>query len=170
LKPQLIYNYIFSFFLGVISVLVILICIVLLLIAIKTENAYLLIPHLFAQVFLILFSLIVVLIVFLLIVFRSWNGIRNLLGYGDYKVNNESTEMTGYALILLHLLVAALEAVFLYIVFRLYRYLQDYELLRYRHTYWTDSDIYKTHWQTPMKTAPYGRGSPEAGDVYPYGP
>lgn len=172
----LVYNYhIFDrpylvwFIVGLISVVVILISIILLLVAIKNNNFYLLLPHLFAQVFLILFCIIVALTVFLLILFHSWNGIRNLLGYGEYKVNNESTEMTGYALIILHLVVGILECLFLYIVVKLYRYLQSYDFLTYQQN-WTDNDMYKENWEKSYTAAPNRRGSPAAGDVYPYGP
>uniref|UniRef100_A0A0N5AU64 Palmitoyltransferase n=1 Tax=Syphacia muris TaxID=451379 RepID=A0A0N5AU64_9BILA len=165
LKP----NYNCSLIPGLISVVVILISIILLLVAIKNNNFYLLLPHLFAQVFLILFCIIVALTVFLLILFHSWNGIRNLLGYGEYKVNNESTEMTGYALIILHLVVGILECLFLYIVVKLYRYLQSYDFLTYQQN-WTDNDMYKENWEKSYTAAPNRRGSPAAGDVYPYGP
>ncbi|KHN77196.1 hypothetical protein Tcan_15476 [Toxocara canis] len=209
-------SYFLWFVLGVVSVIIIISVIVLLLWAIKTENARLLIPHLFVQVFLILFLIIVALVVFLLMLFGAYRGIRRLLGHDSYHMNDEATELLGFMIIAIYLLVAALEVFFLFIVYRLYqrgkveqkecqnrikeqqkllrcpvtlakvfkvemskqmhrpphqedRYLKEYLLITSRDPFAGDNEVYTANWQTPTKGVPYGRGSPDAGDIYPYG-
>jgi len=61
--------------------------IVLLLYAIKKEKARLLIPHLSAQIFIILWLLIVAIVVGLLLFFGAYKGIRRLLGHGDFYMS-----------------------------------------------------------------------------------
>uniref|UniRef100_A0A915BS80 MARVEL domain-containing protein n=1 Tax=Parascaris univalens TaxID=6257 RepID=A0A915BS80_PARUN len=162
-------SYFLWFVLGVVSVIIILSVIVLLLWAIKTENARLLLPHLFVQVFIILFLIIVALVVFLLMLFGAYSGIRRLLGHDSYHMNEEATETLGFMIIATYLLVAVLEVFFLFIVYRLYQYLKEYLLISSRDPFSADNEVYTSNWQMPIKGAPYGRGSPDAGDIYPYG-
>lgn len=163
-------SYFLWFLIGIISVIIILSVIILLLYAIKTENARLLLPHLFVQVFLILFLIIVALVVFLLMLFGAHRGIRRLLGHDTYHMNDESTETLGFMIIAIYLLVAAVEVCFLFIVYRLYQYLKEYMIITPRGPFSAENEVYMANWQTPIKGAPYGRGSPDAGDIYPYGP
>lgn len=33
-----------------------------------------------------------------------------------------------------------------------------------------NNPVYTANWQVPTKRAPNGYGSPDSGDIYPYGP
>ncbi|VDN04961.1 unnamed protein product [Thelazia callipaeda] len=166
-------SYLLWFIIGIVSVVIILIVIVLLLYAIKTENARLLVPHLCVQVFLILFLIIVALVVALLLLFGAYRGIRNLLGHASYHITDEATETLGYMIIAIYLALAVLEVLFLYIIYKLYRYLTRYYLIGSADPFTMKSHhhrIYSPTWQMPPKTAAFGSGSPDSGDLYPYSP
>ncbi|KJH48279.1 hypothetical protein DICVIV_05641 [Dictyocaulus viviparus] len=157
-------SYLFWFVLGILSVIVIFVAIALMLYAIKTEKARWLIPHLSAQVFLILFLIIVAIVVSILLLFSANQGIRNLLGVYDYYISDESTFWLGIMIIVIYLMVAILEVFFLIIVWRLYKHLKNYSRINHF------SDDKNIHWQNvngPPKDNAHG--SPAMGDVYPYG-
>ncbi|TKR93489.1 hypothetical protein L596_007938 [Steinernema carpocapsae] len=178
----LIYNYnIFGssylpwFLIGIFSVIVILIAIILLLYAIKKESARLLIPHLSAQIFLILFLLIVALVVGLLLLFGAYKGIRRLLGHGDYYMTDDATITLGYTIIAVYLFIAILEIFFFIIIYKLYKYFKEYKLVPSKDPFLIEvgenAEVYTAQWQTPGQKSNYMyRGSPDAGDIYPYGP
>ncbi|KAK0425209.1 hypothetical protein QR680_009086 [Steinernema hermaphroditum] len=178
----LIYNYyIFGssyalwFIVGIISVIIILIAIVLLLYAIKKESARLLFPHLSAQVFLILFLLIVALVVGLLLLFGAYKGIRRLLGHGGYDMTDDATITLGYTIIAVYLFIAILEIFFFIIIYKLYKYFKEYKLIPNKDPFLIevgkDAEVYTAQWQSPSPKSNYMyRGSPDAGDIYPYGP
>lgn len=174
-------SYLIWFILGIISVLIILIAIALLLYAIKKENARFLIPHISAQIFLIGWLIIVALVVALLLLFGAYQGIRRLVGQGDYYTSDSATRWMGFLIIVVYLAIAFLELFFLYIVWQLYKQYRAYSKL----TGHGESGIFikRTGGNTPLNHSPangdwyippknenaYG-GSPDAGDIYPYEP
>ncbi|GMT29659.1 hypothetical protein PFISCL1PPCAC_20956 [Pristionchus fissidentatus] len=150
--------YWFWFLLGVFSVIVILLAIGLMLYAIKRDKPRWLIPHLSAQVFLILFLIVVAFVVFLLLLFGFYGGIRNLLGVSNYYISDDSAVLLGITIIVIYLLVAALEIFFLFIVWKLYKHMKHYAEMGTDGVAWTGAlpkDAY--------------HGSPQMGDAYPYG-
>uniref|UniRef100_A0A7E4ZY09 MARVEL domain-containing protein n=1 Tax=Panagrellus redivivus TaxID=6233 RepID=A0A7E4ZY09_PANRE len=165
--------YTFWFIVGLISIVIILIAIIILLYAIHKQKARYLLPHLSAQIFLILFLLIVALVVALLLLFGAYQGIRRLLGHGTYYMSDDSTIALGYLIIVVYLAVAVLEIFFLWIVYKLYMHLREYQLIKSgKIDPWTaaNGDTYNPNWYlAPKNDAAYG-GSPSSGDVYPYEP
>ncbi|MFH4977402.1 hypothetical protein AB6A40_004111 [Gnathostoma spinigerum] len=161
-------SYTIWFIIGIISVIIICVVIVLLLYAIKKRSSRLILPHLFVQIFLILFLIMVALVVFLLLIFGEPRGILRLLGHDTYEITEEDMETIGFMIIVIYLLVAALEVLCLYIVYKLFRYFKEYELASFGDPFYTDRTLDQSAWQIPDKTMPNGRGSPDAGDVYPY--
>uniref|UniRef100_A0A8R1TNN5 Uncharacterized protein n=2 Tax=Onchocerca TaxID=6281 RepID=A0A8R1TNN5_ONCVO len=165
--------YLLWFIIGIASVIVLFIVIALLLYAIKTENGRFLIPHLSAQIFLIFFLIIVAFVVTLLLIFGAYHGIRNLLGHASYHMTDEATITLGYMIIAIYLALAVLEMLFLYIIYKLYRYLNRYLLIGSDDPFSKHGSrhhIYTAVWQMPPKTAADGSGSPDAGHLYPYSP
>nr|CAD2166349.1 unnamed protein product [Meloidogyne enterolobii] len=176
-------SYVIWFILGIISVIIILIAIILLIYAIKKESSRFLIPHISAQIFLIGWLIIVAIVVALLLLFGAYNGIRRLVGHGDYK-RNYSTHWLGIMIIIVYLAIAILEIFFLYIVWQLYKQYRAYEKLSGK--YGKSGIIIKkrraedkqtlTHapadgdWYIPPKNENSYGGSPNAGDIYPYEP
>ncbi|GMR55215.1 hypothetical protein PMAYCL1PPCAC_25410 [Pristionchus mayeri] len=151
-------SYWFWFLLGVFSVIVIILAILLMLYAIKRDKPRWLIPHLSAQVFLILFLIVVAFVVALLLLFRFYSGIRNLMGVSNYYMSDDSTLLLGITIIVIYLLVAALEIFFLFIVYKLYKHMKHYAKMGTDGVAWTGAlpkDAY--------------HGSPQMGDSYPYG-
>jgi len=167
--------YLFWFIVGLLSICVIIFAIVLLLYAIKKEKARLLIPHLSAQIFLILWLLIVAIVVTLLMIFGSYRGIRRLLGHGDFYMSEDSTKVLGLLIIVVYLAIAVLEIFFLYIIYKLYIYLREYKALSSSpggtstNVYSASNpNAYPTEWYiAPKNEHAYG-GSRDAGDIYPY--
>ncbi|KAL7074279.1 hypothetical protein ACQ4LE_006574 [Meloidogyne hapla] len=176
--------YVIWFILGIISVIIILIAIILLIYAIKKESSRFLIPHISAQIFLIGWLIIVAIVVALLLLFGAYNGIRRLVGQGDYYTSNYSTQWLGIMIIIVYLAIAILEIFFLYIVWQLYKQYRAYEKLSGK--YGKSGIIIKkrraedktslTHapadgdWYIPPKNENSYGGSPNAGDIYPYEP
>ncbi|KAI6204370.1 hypothetical protein M3Y94_00666400 [Aphelenchoides besseyi] len=163
-------SYFFWFIVGLISVIIILIAIAVLFYAIKAEKPRWLLPHLSAQIFLILFMFIVVLVVAILLLFGAYRGIRRLLGHGDFHMSDSSTLTLGIWIIIVYLAVAFLEIFFLYIIYKLYKYLKGYKLMEERkHDWRTGNAAYNSNdwFIAPENQRAYG-GSPDAGDVYPY--
>lgn len=113
-------HYLFWFIVGVISIIIIAISILFMFYAIKKQKARWLLPHLSAQIFLILWLFIVALVVALLLLFGVYRGIRNLIGHGDYYMSDESTEVLGYTIIIVYFLIGLLECFFLWIIYKLY--------------------------------------------------
>uniref|UniRef100_A0A915PF88 Uncharacterized protein n=1 Tax=Setaria digitata TaxID=48799 RepID=A0A915PF88_9BILA len=74
-------------------------------------------------------------------------------------------------IIAIYLALAVLEVLFLYIIYKLYRYLTRYLLIGSDDPFTKKGHhIYTATWQMPPKTAAIGSGSPDAGDLYPYSP
>ncbi|CAJ0594054.1 unnamed protein product [Cylicocyclus nassatus] len=157
-------SYLFWFILGMWSVLVIILAIALMLYAIMTGKARWLIPHLSAQVFLILFLIIVTIVVAILLLFGAYRGIRNLLGVSNYHMSDESTFYLGIMILVIYPLVALLEFFFLLIVWKLYKHFRDYSSIGH---YSDDKNVQWTTVGPPPKDNAHG--SPTMGDVYPYG-
>ncbi|EGT31248.1 hypothetical protein CAEBREN_08800 [Caenorhabditis brenneri] len=154
-------NYFIWFLLGIISVFIILIAIALFVYAIKSENSRWLIPHLSAQIFLVIFLILVAFIVAILMLFGAYRGIRNLLGVSNYYMSDDSTFLLGIMIIVIYLLVALLELFFLYIVYRLYKHLCHYESI--------DNEN-RVNWQVVNDFPKDNKhGSAAMGDQYPYG-
>ncbi|KAF7638791.1 hypothetical protein Mgra_00001873 [Meloidogyne graminicola] len=188
--------YLIWFILGIISVLIILIAIILLIYAIKKESSRFLIPHISAQIFLIGWLIIVAIVVALLLLFGAYNGIRRLVGQGDYYTSNYSTQWLGIMIIIVYLAIAILEIFFLYIVWQLYKQFRAYEKLSGKYgksgiiikKRTAEDKINLTHapaglifklflkkikdgdWYIPPKNENAYGGSPNAGDIYPYEP
>uniref|UniRef100_A0A914HEJ5 MARVEL domain-containing protein n=1 Tax=Globodera rostochiensis TaxID=31243 RepID=A0A914HEJ5_GLORO len=175
------FSYLIWFILGIISIVIILIAIILLLYAIKKESARFLIPHISAQIFLIGWLIIVALVVALLLLFGAYNGIRRLVGQGDYYTSDYGTHWLGIMIIIVYLAIAGLELFFLYIVWQLYKYFRAYSKLS--GTYESGIIVKRTggdtgpvmmhspangDWYIPPKNQNTYGGSPEAGDIYPY--
>ncbi|CAI4228218.1 unnamed protein product [Auanema sp. JU1783] len=154
-------SYLFWFIVGIFSVIVIFLAIALMLYAISREKPRWLIPHLSAQIFLILFLIIVAIVVFILLLVGAYRGIRNLLGVSNYYMTDESTHLMGIMIIIIYLLIALLEVFFLYIVWKLYKHLRDYESMK------RDKDM---DWHAIGALPKDNKhGSPTMGDIYPYG-
>uniref|UniRef100_A0A1I7Z0T8 Uncharacterized protein n=1 Tax=Steinernema glaseri TaxID=37863 RepID=A0A1I7Z0T8_9BILA len=127
------------------------------------------------QVFLILFLLIVALVVGLLLLFGAYKGIRRLLGHGDYDMTDDATITLGYTIIAVYLFIAILEIFFFVIIYKLYKYFKEYKLVPSKDPFLIEvgdkAEVYSAQWQTPSPKSNYMyRGSPDAGDIYPYGP
>ncbi|VDP15271.1 unnamed protein product [Onchocerca flexuosa] len=76
-------------------------------------------------------------------------------------------------IIAIYLALAVLEMLFLYIIYKLYRYLTRYLLIGSDDPFSKNGPrhhIYTAVWQMPPKTAADGSGSPDAGHLYPYSP
>lgn len=112
--------YFFWFVVGLISIIIIILAIIFLIYAIRKQKPRYLLPHLMAQISLILFLFIVALVVGLLLLFGAYKGIRRLLGHGDYYMSDESTEILGFLIIVVYLAVAFLECFFLWIIYKLW--------------------------------------------------
>ncbi|CAD6190901.1 unnamed protein product [Caenorhabditis auriculariae] len=156
-------SYFFWFIVGIISVFVILLAILLLIYAIKSEKARFLIPHLSAQIFLVIFLILIALIVTILLLFGAYGGIRNLLGVSNYYMSDDATFIMGIMIIIIYLLVAILEIFFIYIVYSLYKHLCHYEKM-------ANAEENREKWQ-PVGELPKDNkhGAPTMGDQYPYG-
>uniref|UniRef100_A0AC35TH85 S-methyl-5'-thioadenosine phosphorylase n=1 Tax=Rhabditophanes sp. KR3021 TaxID=114890 RepID=A0AC35TH85_9BILA len=141
-------TYLLWFIVGIISVIIIIVAIIVLLYGIKKDKPRYLLPHLSAQVFLIAFLLIVALIVLLLLLFRSYHGIRSLLGRGDYIMSDDSTRSIGTILVLVYIAVAILEIFFLWIVWKLYKYLKEYHKLYSKDPFAPGNNITRQNWRT----------------------
>ncbi|KAK0425210.1 hypothetical protein QR680_009086 [Steinernema hermaphroditum] len=127
------------------------------------------------QVFLILFLLIVALVVGLLLLFGAYKGIRRLLGHGGYDMTDDATITLGYTIIAVYLFIAILEIFFFIIIYKLYKYFKEYKLIPNKDPFLIevgkDAEVYTAQWQSPSPKSNYMyRGSPDAGDIYPYGP
>ncbi|KAE9550051.1 hypothetical protein FO519_006730 [Halicephalobus sp. NKZ332] len=165
--------YFFWFIVGIISLIIIVIAIIFLIYAIRKQKARYLIPHLSAQVFLILFMFIVVLVTALLLLFGAYKGIRRLLGHGDHQMSDSSTALLGYLIIVIYLAVGILECFFLWIIYKLYLHFKEYQLIKSGKidVYGVGPDgTYSNEWYIPPKNQNANGGSPSAGDVYPYEP
>ncbi|CAJ0944522.1 unnamed protein product, partial [Mesorhabditis belari] len=159
-------SYFIWWLIGIISVVILLLAIALMLYAICRENSRWMIPHLSAQIFLILFLVVVVIIVTFLLIFQAYRGIRNLLGITDYYMNNDSTVVLGVLLIVINLVVAILECFFLFICWKLYKQLQQYEALRKGYP---SDNLKRSHWTTVGKWPVDDKhGSPDMGHLYLY--
>ncbi|CEF64667.1 Hypothetical protein SRAE_1000292000 [Strongyloides ratti] len=160
-------TYLVWFIVGIISIIIILIAIGILIYGIKKDKARYVLPHLSAQVFLIAFLLIVALIVALLLIFGRYQGIRSLLGRGDYVMSDESTKWVGILLVIVYFFLAILEIFFLWIIWKLYKYLNEYHKLYNKDPFATPG-YGGQNWRTaPLNINNY-HGNPHAGDIYPY--
>ncbi|ULU13857.1 hypothetical protein L3Y34_016387 [Caenorhabditis briggsae] len=154
-------SYFIWFLLGIISVIIIIIAIALFIYAIKSENSRWLIPHLSAQIFLVIFLILVAFIVAILLMFGAYRGIRNLLGVSNYYMSDDATYLLGIMIIVIYFLVAVLEIFFIYIVWRLYKHLCHYE---------TIDNENRVNWQVVNDFPKDNKhGSAAMGDMYPYG-
>ncbi|CAD5207614.1 unnamed protein product [Bursaphelenchus xylophilus] len=163
-------SYFFWFVVGIISIIIILIAIAILFYAIQKEKPRWLLPHLSAQIFLILFLFIVALVTAILLILGEYRGIRRLLGHGGFHMSDSSTRVLGVWIIIVYLAVAILECFFLYIIWKLYKHLRAYKQLeeqkrdiRFGGAAYNANDWYIA----PENDKAYG-GSPDAGDIYPY--
>ncbi|PAV73342.1 hypothetical protein WR25_18913 [Diploscapter pachys] len=119
-----------------------------------------LIPCSSLKIFLIIFLILVAIVVFILLLFGAYAGIRNLLGVSNYYISDDSTFIMGIMIIVIYLLVALLEVFFLYIIWKLYKHLRQYEGFDEKNQKWT------TIGELPKDNT---HGSPTMGDIYPYG-
>jgi O-antigen ligase len=75
-------------YLGTLGVIMLLIVIALLFYGIKKQNAFWVAPHLFCQVFIIILSFVAAMVVFILLVFKQYKGIRRLVGSDIYQMSD----------------------------------------------------------------------------------
>uniref|UniRef100_A0AC34QXY5 Lysosomal-associated transmembrane protein n=1 Tax=Panagrolaimus sp. JU765 TaxID=591449 RepID=A0AC34QXY5_9BILA len=163
--------YLFWFVVGIISIIIIILAVIFLIYAIRKQKPRYLLPHLMAQISLILFLFIVALVVALLLLFGAYKGIRRLLGHGDYYMSDESTEILGYLIIVVYLAVAFLECFFLWIIYKLWLHFREYQLIKSGKYDFTSAEGYNSNdWYIPPKNHHAYGGSPASGDVYPYEP
>ncbi|CAD5205366.1 unnamed protein product [Bursaphelenchus okinawaensis] len=163
-------SYFFWFVVGIISIIIILIAIAVLFYAIKKENPRWLLPHLSAQIFLILFLFIVALVTAILLALGAYQGIRRLIGHGGFYMSDSSTRALGILIIIVYLAVAILEIFFLYIIWKLYKHLKAYKQLEeQKRDFRLGGAAYNANdWYiAPENDKAYG-GGPDAGDIYPY--
>ncbi|CAJ0570279.1 unnamed protein product, partial [Mesorhabditis spiculigera] len=159
-------KYFFWWLIGIISVVILLLAIALMLYAICRESPRWLIPHLSAQIFLILFLIVLTIIVAFLLLFQAYAGIRNLLGVTHETTSDDSTFLLGIMIIVIYPAIAILECFFLYIVYKLYKHLQQYEKLR---TGYPSDNLKRSHWTTVGKMPVDDKhGAPELGHLYLY--
>ncbi|CAI5437423.1 unnamed protein product [Caenorhabditis angaria] len=151
------------FIVGIVSIIIILIAIALFVYAIKSENARWMIPHLSAQIFLVLFLFIVSFIVTILLLVGAYSGIRNLIGISKEYYSDDAMFLVGVLMLLIYTLIALLELFFIYIVYRLYRHMCHYEsIANLEHEN-------REKWQVVGDFPKDNKhGSPTMGDLYPY--